>query len=389
MNRVPAWPRCFSWCAHLPRQGLAGAVVAAAVLTLGCGTSTIVPISPAELARSAAQRGVEAPIVPYELSPAMADWVRERVSRQPDRERRLSMLADALLLPTGLGIEYERDLTATAREVFEGRSANCLSFTLLFVGMAREIGVPAYFLAIEDLVNYSRENDLVVISDHIAVGYGPPHEMTMIDFGATDETTYRRIRPITDLTATALYYSNRGAEALRAGSNDEAVRWLRDAVRIDPDLAGAWVNLGVARRRVGSLELAEDAYRRALEIDPEISSAYHNLSALLHVRGESAEALALLELTDRSANRNPFSYIALGDISRRFGRLSEAERFYRRAVRLGEQQAEPLAALGILRLETGHDAEARRLLRKARRLDPADARVEILAERLEGSEVPP
>ncbi|MBZ0088867.1 MAG: tetratricopeptide repeat protein, partial [Thermoanaerobaculia bacterium] len=137
-----------------------------------------------------------------------------------------------------------------------------------------------------------------------------------------------------------------------------------------------------ALRRSSRMSEAEAAYRRALELDAGQISAYQNLAALLEMQGRAAEARDLLAVTDRGANRNPFSYLALGDLSMRQGRFEEAERFYRRALRLDPAQAEAPAALGICALSTGKTREARGWLKKAEKLDPANARVSDLAQRL-------
>jgi tetratricopeptide (TPR) repeat protein len=119
-------------------------------------------------------------------------------------------------------------------------------------------------------------------------------------------------------------------------------------------------------------------------VDPSIVTAYENLAALLRMSGREPEAEELLSLVNRTGNRNPFSYIALGDLSLRLGRLDEAGRFYRRAVRLDPSQAESQAALGQWALATENIREARRQLRKAQKIDPKNARVDDLARRLQG-----
>jgi Flp pilus assembly protein TadD len=235
---------------------------------------------------------------------------------------------------------------------------------------------------VRDIENYTREGDLIVHSDHIAVGYGPSHQLVVIDFAVEQGTKYRKIRPISDLAAISLFYSNRGADFLRQGDPATAIEWLSQAVTIDPSLSSAWINYGVALRRSGLNERAESAYRRALELDPTQFSAYHNLATLLRLAGQDSEALELLTLANRAQNRNPYLYVSLGDLSMRYGRVGEAERFYRRAVRLSEE-AEPLAALGLLHLQEGELPAARRLLRRARKLDSGDARVSLLERRLQ------
>ena len=99
-----------------------------------------------------------------------------------------------------------------------------------------------------------------------------------------------------------------------------------------------------------------------------------------------AEADDLLRLADSNRNRNPFTYIALGDLSLRYGRLDEAERFYHRARRLGPDEAAPAAALGEVLFRQGERRAAEKLLRRAQRLQPeGDRRIDRLARLLAGA----
>ncbi|MEZ5312976.1 MAG: tetratricopeptide repeat protein [Thermoanaerobaculia bacterium] len=277
--------------------------------------------------------------------------------------------------------------TPTRRKVFAKGSANCLGFTQMFIALARELDLPVYFLRVSDLQSFEREGDLIVASAHITTALGPPSSRRILDFAERPVSAYRWVEAISDLTAVALYYSNRGAEELRDGHNEKGMEYLLIASQLDPELSESWVNLGVARRRTGDLAGAEEAYRRALEVDPGAITAYQNLAGLLRGQGRSIEAQELLALTDRSSNRNPFSYLALGDLALRLGRISEAERFYRRALRLGPEQAEAQAAMGNWALRAGKPREAEKFLRRAQRLDPANDRVDTLSRSL--ASVPP
>lgn len=347
-------------------------------LLSSCTTTRTTSLSAGDLRTLMEERGVQRAVVPYAPSPEMVAWARDAVPPTVEHSRRLQILADRLLSDNGRGMKYRRDATVTAVEAFDRREANCLSFTHLFVGLARSLGVSVRFLEIRDLERYDKSEDLIVHSDHIAVGYGPRHQMLIIDFAAEQGLQYREIAELSDVEATAMYYSNRGAEALQQGDLPTALTWLGDAVRFAPDLAAPWVNYGVARRRSGDFKAAEDSYRQALALDAAEFSAYQNLAALLRMTGRADEAYDLLTVTDASDNRNPYTYLALGDLSKRNGRLEEAERFYRRAIRVQREDAEALAAMGSLALELQNVDAARRWLRKARRIDPAEERVQDL-----------
>lgn len=351
----------------------------------GCASSSGT-LSSSQVERELRSRGLDPSeiVVPYQISDDMRQWVHQVVPAETPVEKRLEVLLNGLVDPGKLKVQYEPRYTATAEEVFRTRRANCLAFTSLFVGMAREIGVPAFFLEVDDIEKFEKEGDLVVVSGHVSAGYGSGPEVKILDFSANAQPNYRRVRQIPDLRAIALFHSNRGGELLRTGRHQEALPWLTKAVAIDPELSSAWINYGVSLRRNGDLAGAEKAYRKALEVDPEAVSAYQNLAALLRHQGNTQEAEDLLAITSRLGSRNPFIYLALGDVSMAHGRLDEARRFYKRAIRLYRDSAEPYAAMGLASLAGGDSVDAQRWLRKAVAIDQENQRVKLLLARLGG-----
>lgn len=322
-------------------------------------------------------------VLPYGLTDEMRDWANETAPRHEGDLEQLRLLRERLLDPDEMSMEYSWGYTGTAAEVFRQRKANCLAFTNLFVGMAREVGVEVYFMAVENVERFRREGDLVVISDHIAVGYGEGPSRKIFDFSESPNLDHRRVRKVSDLEALGMFHSNRGAEALQAGAVDVAVEWLELAVAIDPKLANAWVNYGVALRRAGLRSSAERAYKEAIARDPRTYSAYHNLAALLRSQNRGAEAAAYEETLAQSPSHNPYTYLSLGDISLRAGQMEDAERYYRRAVSLADDDhGDAYAALGQLAMVNGDLRLARKMLRKAQNAVEPGERVAILAQSL-------
>jgi tetratricopeptide (TPR) repeat protein len=318
--------------------------------------------------------------LPDHVTEEMRAWAASQVDPGSTPLGQLRQLLEAMGDPKKLGLVYAEGYTGTAEETFDSGKANCLSFTQLFVALTRDLGLSTFYMNIPEVQRFRRKGDLVVVSGHVTAGYGETLERHVLEFGVVSSENYGRARPISDLEALALFYLNRSGELLQEGDTDVSLEMSRTAIDLQPELADAWVNLGVALRRSGDVDGAEAAYLTAIDVDRDHLVAYHNLSLLYRRRGEKDAAGKLLKLLDRRDNRNPFVYLDLGDAAVEAGRLDEAGRFYRRAVRLGDELAEPRAALGLLAFRRGDVDKARRWLRRAQKLDPGEPRT----QRLEG-----
>lgn len=331
------------------------------------------------------QRGLdpEAILAPMRLSREMRAWAHDRVPTGLSKNDKIVRLLEAILRDDGLGLDYRAGFTGTAEEVFEARAGNCLGFTQLFVAMGRDLGVDVYYLAVDRLTNYRRESDLIIVSDHVTAAFDEGTKRRILEFTLGPNFDYRTARAVDDLAALGLYYSNRGAELVQERRHREAVTQLEVALKLAPDLAQAWVNLGVARRRLGDFAGAEAEYRRAIEVDPDQLSAYHNLVGLYLLLERQDPVGEILGILDRRSNRNPFVFLLLGDLSLESERLEEARRFYRRSVTLGRDHAETHAAFGLWHLEAGDSVRAAKLLARAERRDPEEQRTVELRQRLD------
>ena len=372
----------------LRRSAGAAAVLLAVGGTLGsCTSGGPAPIPLDHLERVSADSGIDVAELtrPMHLTDEMKEWLHSTVGTYGPKIERLRKLLAAIEDPDNLNVQYDPSYTGTAEEAFTTRRVNCLSYTHLFVGMARELGVDAYFLSVRELERYAKDGDLILVSEHITAGYGAEHERRVLEFFVGPEADYRSAVPISDHDALALYYSNRGAELLLGEDNAGAREMLDIAVAVAPGLSDGWINLGVARRRLGDLDGAEEAYRRALKAEPASIPALSNLAALKRRRGERDAAREIMALLSRRRVRNPYVYLALGDASLQHGEADDARRFFRRALRLDKTRAESHAAMGGWALAAGDRRAAVRWLERARARDAENPRVKRLAKRLEGT----
>ena len=175
-----------------------------------------------------------------------------------------------------LDVRYDPHVTATARETVARRAGNCLSIATLFVGLAREAGLEAYYIEAYDRgYQFRQEADLIVSVGHVTAQVVTERGPLYLDFAGTLKS-YRHIRRMDDMQALAHFFNNRGYESIQlenaatAGPPDwaRAARNFELASAIDPDYAAAINNLGLVLTRMGRFDDAETQYRRAIVADP-------------------------------------------------------------------------------------------------------------------------
>lgn len=315
------------------------------------------------------------------LSPEIERFLDENVGQDLDRTSRLYSLMDAIFSRRGLDLTYTTSHTKTAIETFETKSGNCLSFTLMFVAMARHVGLAASFQEVPDVLSWDRRGDTILSNKHIYAVVELDNARMRVDFLPHPEG-YFGAAPIPDFRAWAHYYNNLGAEGLADDDVELAISYFRKALEHDPRFTPAWSNLGAAQRRRGDLEAAEESYRMALEIDPEELTAASNLAGLYHLQGRSQEARPLLARVESLRRRNPFHHYRLAVEAARAGATEQAIRHLRNAIRRRPKDPQFYAFLAALQERSGAPKKAVRSLERAVALEDDAGRRQLLEERL-------
>jgi Flp pilus assembly protein TadD len=312
----------------------------------------------------------EEAVYPFGVSPEMEAWLDRIVGRR-DHRGDLSWLKrlQSALFDDEFGFTYTAEQTLTATSAFEIRSGNCMSFTTLFVSLARSAGIGTFLMSVQREAGVDREDGLVVLNRHVVAAYrSAVGELATFDFDVQGSAPYLSRRVLDDVAATAIYHSNLGGSAIRAGRASEAVRHLEIATKLAPDWWPAWVNLGVARNRTGDSGGAFDAYRQAIAVDPGNPSALNNMAALYLEQGRISEAeVALRAATARTDS--PFTLIAAADAEMVAGNLEQARKYLRKAKRRDGSEPEVYRALARLATKEGKSQSAQKHLRRAQRLD--------------------
>lgn len=224
-----------------------------------------------------------------------------------DRAKARSLL-QAIISPGLLGLQYDGDATYTAAQAFEKARANCLSFTFMFIAMARHLGLRAEFNEVDVPPIWDMPNpDTLVLFKHVNVifnlNFGGKQ---VVDLNMEEYDTSYQQRIIPDRLAVAQYYNNRAMEYLFEGRFDDAQRYLAKAISIDSKVSYFWSNLGAVYGRAGHLRAAEIAYWKAMQTDPGDYVAISNAARLFAQIGRTELAEKLERRAAHYRQRNPY-----------------------------------------------------------------------------------
>ncbi|MCO6413140.1 MAG: tetratricopeptide repeat protein [Thiogranum sp.] len=89
---------------------------------------------------------------------------------------------------------------------------------------------------------------------------------------------------------------------MQSGNYPAAITALRGFIRKQPELAGPWLNLGIAYERNDEPDAAMEALATAIELNPDNAVAHQQLGILYRARGEFDAAL---DAYDRALKLNP------------------------------------------------------------------------------------
>ncbi|MDX1630422.1 MAG: tetratricopeptide repeat protein [Thermoanaerobaculia bacterium] len=305
--------------------------------------------------------------IPFELDSELEALVEERFPAVGGEEWRVEQILDFIFRK--LDLRYQRLPTRSAVETFHAREANCLSFVNLFVGIARAARLNPFYVEVRDYRKWNYHQGLVISHGHIVAGLRVEGKLRTFDFLPYRPKSYRDFEPIDDLTATAHYYNNLGAEALLRGDLEEAEQHLERATRLAPHFTKAVNNLGVLYLRTDRNFEATELLREGLEGSPDDVGLLTNLARAHQDRGRAEEAEALMSRLDALQHTNPFYFVYRGDMALAEGDPSGALEYMAKALRRDSEV--PEVHLGLVRvyLALGELGKAEHHLERALTLD--------------------
>lgn len=309
----------------------------------------------------------------FGLSDEMKAFAKQAVESGHNQDEQVELLHRALLSSQGIGIRYSLSSTGTPIEIFENKKANCLGHSLLFVSMARYLGLNAYVNQVMippywNLNEATSNKDSFLLIKHVNVkiklrkiAYTSAPD-GKVQIGTRPEIVIdlemRRFRSIyhqillKDDEVAALFYNNRAMELMADGQTKDAFLYLKRALDFQPNANFVWSNLGTLYRRQGQMELAEAVYLKALSIHPSDLTVLNNLAGIYKQIGRDEEMAIYQAKVKKYRESNPYYLYQMAVRAKEDGHWDKAidwihkaiskrkteERFYRLAAEVYEHQ---------------------------------------------------
>ncbi|MFW6076547.1 MAG: tetratricopeptide repeat-containing sulfotransferase family protein [Hyphomicrobiales bacterium] len=141
-----------------------------------------------------------------------------------------------------------------------------------------------------------------------------------------------------------------------------AERLLEKALKLDPDNADAWFNLGQVARERDVLERAVRLFRKTLALDPQYTDAAFALGEALYVQGKAEEALPWLEQAAVQAPEDAEILHVKALALDHLGRAGAARDVYRQVLRLEPGHVNASLNLAVLSVQIADPQESLALL---------------------------
>ncbi len=270
---------------------------------------------------------------------------------------------------------YNPLATLTARETFRSKDGNCLSYTTLFIALARASGLHAYYQMVTLPPNWSADSGLLIRNNHVnAVVYerhlveGFTREY-IVDFNALEIGSDLERHRVSDNYATTLYYSNLAVEHMRHDRSREAFALLRKGIELVPGNADLWVNLAAFYARNDKLEAAVSAYEVVLQLDPTSKTALSGLSSIYAAMGDAVRAERYARQVREYRERNPFYHFALAQLKFENANYAASLAAVNRAIELKRRNPSFYQLKGQAEQKLGDAAAAARSFSRARRYE--------------------
>ena len=285
----------------------------------------------------------------FKVSPEIRSEVINKFGRMPDYLAARRM-ANWLVSKKGKAMTYDIEANLQPLEAYSQNRGNCLSFTLLLIQLASELGIELHANEVDlpDFWSENEERDLILYR-HVNAIYQSDRHKQVFDLAIDEYSEGYPQRLVSRRQAAALLFSNIGIQKLQSGDSEQALHYLKLAVSMNPKSSDIWVNLAAALKRSAHPIRAEQAYLYAIALDDRGSVAASNLERLYRAQGRESQADKFKKLALRARRKNPYIHFRKAQTAFKNQNYLSAKKSIRRAINLHNEDPQFYAFRSLLR----------------------------------------
>jgi len=286
----------------------------------------------------------------FKLDDDMRAMVQAKLINNLTASQKAKVLLEHLFDEENISLNYEGNANVTAIQAYRSKSANCMSLTIMAYALAKEAGMNISFQEVDVPEYWVRNGQYSLLTGHVnlivkendgvnrRVVWG--ERSTQIDFDPFVAKKHFPSHIIKKHTLLAMFYNNKGAEALVNNDLTTAYQYIKAATQTDPLFASAWGNLGILYKLSNNYDIAESAYRHAVSLKPNNLTSLGNLALLLNKQGRVDEAKPIDEYIFKRRIKNPYYHALLANEAFFNKSYQQALQHYKKAISLDDEQHE-------------------------------------------------
>lgn len=319
---------------------------------------------------------IEKPTQIFALDDKAKAFVRDSILGLKTGDAKAKNLMRRIFDRSNLDLIYESSANTTATDTFNSASANCLSLSIMTYAMAQEAGFSTQFQIVDIPEYWTRRSGYTLISGHVNLKITLRGEIgiqrlfdnaVVVDFDPQTSSKKFLTKRISKQTVVAMFYNNKGADALLQGNTDRAYAYFKKAILSSNKHSGTWVNLGFLYRQIGLYKLAHSAYKQAIAINEYDNTAWENLAFLYDRIGNAQAAEKINSRLESRRMNNPFYHQMLAEIDKDEGSFDSSVSHYKKAIRLDSNQHQFFFGLASVYFIKGDLQQSQRYLKLAKK----------------------
>lgn len=315
----------------------------------------------------------------FMLDAEMVAFVDDKLKKSYSQIKKAKVLLYHIFSQDNIALSYTSNANIIAKDAFHSQTANCLSLTIMAYALAKEANLNVKFQQIEVPEYWVRNGKYNLLTGHINLlittknnfspirVYGSDNLEVDFDPYVRKESFSKRI--IKQNAVVAMFYNNKGGQALVSENYAIAYQYFKAATQADQSFSAAWGNLAILYKLTNNDQIAESTYRYAIALKQDNYTALANLAILLRKKGAVAEAETIEHKLQAKRNRNPYYHAVLADEEYYHHNYQQAVIHYKKAIKLNPKIHELYFGLAKAYYQMNKISEAKKAMKIALRLN--------------------